>query len=122
MKNLQIIFTYAYSTIFVLLGIIFIMRGALMPYHEKFLKLKQADLSVEMQFFCRIVIRFIGAYFFALGVMVWYSRDFATICLVLFPMLVIIRAACSVTKPIFCALAILHLLMLATLFYVLNPR
>lgn len=122
MKNFQIIFTYAYSIIFMLLGTIFVLRGALMPYHEKFLKLKQVDLSLEMQFFCRIVIRFIGAYFFALGVMVWYSRDFATISLTLLPMLVIIRAAYSVTKPIFGVLAILHLLMLANLFYFLNPR
>lgn len=120
--NLQLTFTYAYSAIFMLAGVIFVARGALMPYHEKFLRLRQADLSTEMQFFCRIVIRFIGAYFFALGAIVWYSRDFATICLALLPMLVIVRAAYSVSKPIFCFLALVYLLMLANLFYYLSPR
>ena len=37
-------------------------------------------------------------------------------------MLVIVRAAYSVSKPIFCFLALVYLLMLANLFYYLSPR
>ena len=119
--TVQSIFTYTYSTIAMLAGLMFFARGALMPHHEQYLKLKHAELSPEMQFFCKIIIRVIGAYFFSLGAIVWASRDFMTICLALLPILVVMRAGFSFSKPIFYFLVLLHVLMLTNLFYMLRP-